>query len=543
MALMWPRILPSWVIEDDRRSAEIKVYRKLAAILDDGWRVYYSRPWWGLNKFGAEVDGEADFILAHALLGVIFIEVKGGRISYDPGTDHWHSTDRNGIRHRIKDPVEQAKVCRYRFLERLKKSKRWPTQRVVLRYGVIFTDTLSPTSDTQSLGSYSPELFCHSAEFEKDLEAWLLKRLHNDLNGEIGPGDLGLMALKELVANPVTLTTTMRRESEEELASMERLLTGVQLQVLLELKERDAALVEGGAGSGKTVIAVELAKSFASESLRVFFVGVGEPFISHLGGLLGGYVSVEVLSYLDFVRVGESTRLASNDVIIVDESQDIDNSFWNYLENIDKGDSPRIFVFMDSNQAVYRSPEDLSSRLKAEKYQLRINLRNTKKIANITKGLYEGPVMRAFGPVGSVPIVRQLSSFEVAINETLQIIYRLVLEESVDPYSVAILARESHHLDRLKPGLISKRVPYSSGMIGGGQAVTLESVGRFKGLEAAFVILLADRELATNAELSYVAISRARTHLFVIGNIQDSILERALHGDAQIDVENNSRVE
>ena len=155
MAIMWPREIPSWVAEDNRRSAEVRVFNKLEELLDDSWSIYYSRPWWGINLTGGEIDGEADFIVAHPENGILFLEVKGGRISYEPESSNWYSTDRLNIRHRIKNPVEQAKTCKYRFFEKLKAQKSWSKDRVRMRYGVIFTDTAAP-SNLIYLGGYDP---------------------------------------------------------------------------------------------------------------------------------------------------------------------------------------------------------------------------------------------------------------------------------------------------------------------------------------------------------------------------------------------------
>jgi hypothetical protein len=112
---MWPNELPIWIEQDSRRSAEKKVYLALRDQLDDEWNVFYSRPWYGISSTGGEIEGEADFIVAHSKYGILFIEVKGGMISYDPVTSKWFSTDRDKIKFKIKDPIDQAKKCRYQF--------------------------------------------------------------------------------------------------------------------------------------------------------------------------------------------------------------------------------------------------------------------------------------------------------------------------------------------------------------------------------------------------------------------------------------------
>ena len=48
-------------------------------------------------------------------------------------------------------------------------------------------------------------------------------------------------------------------------------------------------------------------------------------------------------------------------------------------------------------------------------------------------------------------------------------------------------------------------------------------------MESPFVILFADSELADHEELSYVAISRARSHLYIIGKLEGTLLSVALN--------------
>ncbi len=54
--------------------------------------------------------------------------------------------------------------------------------------------------------------------------------------------------------------------------------------------------------------------------------------------------------------------------------------------------------------------------------------------------------------------------------------------------------------------------------------VIVDTVRRFKGLERSVIVLLATPDLADDAELTYVALSRLRTHLIVFG--QPGVLSR-----------------
>lgn len=68
--------------------------------------------------------------------------------------------------------------------------------------------------------------------------------------------------------------------------------------------------------------------------------------------------------------------------------------------------------------------------------------------------------------------------------------------------------------------------------VGAGQsrngAVVVDTIRRFKGLESLVVLLVVDRISSEHQELSYVAVSRARSRLFVMGDLAGTRLERAL---------------
>ena len=48
-------------------------------------------------------------------------------------------------------------------------------------------------------------------------------------------------------------------------------------------------------------------------------------------------------------------------------------------------------------------------------------------------------------------------------------------------------------------------------------SLIVDTVRRFKGLEALVTIVVVDAALAANEELAYVALSRARTRTFLVG--------------------------
>src|SRR2546430_322284 len=65
LAKVYPDVLPDYILRDPLRAAERKVYAALAQQLSDAYVVFYSRPWLGTSPDGTEIDGEADFVVAH----------------------------------------------------------------------------------------------------------------------------------------------------------------------------------------------------------------------------------------------------------------------------------------------------------------------------------------------------------------------------------------------------------------------------------------------------------------------------------------------
>ena len=96
MAIMYPSKLPDDVLRDPKRAAECRVYDELRKQLDADYHVFYSSPWLGTRPDGSEVEGEADFIVAHQKIGMLVIEVKGGRINID-SDGQWRSKNREEI--------------------------------------------------------------------------------------------------------------------------------------------------------------------------------------------------------------------------------------------------------------------------------------------------------------------------------------------------------------------------------------------------------------------------------------------------------------
>ena len=66
MARVYPKQLPKHVLENPKLSSEVRVYERIRDKVPGDFTCYYSRSWHEADDHGAEFDGEADFIVAHA---------------------------------------------------------------------------------------------------------------------------------------------------------------------------------------------------------------------------------------------------------------------------------------------------------------------------------------------------------------------------------------------------------------------------------------------------------------------------------------------
>ena len=99
--------------------------------------VYLSRPWHRFRPDGTGRDGEVDFVVAHADLGVLAIEVKGGTVSCnDQG--QWVSVSGSGTPYNLKrSPVTRALEGKHELNRRLKRLAALSRRTLNMCHGVV----------------------------------------------------------------------------------------------------------------------------------------------------------------------------------------------------------------------------------------------------------------------------------------------------------------------------------------------------------------------------------------------------------------------
>lgn len=547
MAVLWPRKLPRSVLDDPRRKAEVRVYDSLAKTLDDSFHVFYSSPWMGTDRLGNEKDGECDFLIAHSEHGILAVEVKGGReISFDPRDGQWRSTDHGGFVHKIKDPVAQARSAKHEILKRLKDSRRWPSRFIHTAHGVIFPSAGSPPGN---LGADRPaRIFCCSRQVRDGLGEWVAERLkaHQRPRNCEALGRDGIAALERLLAHPFTLNFRIGAALAE--ADTEfRVLEPAQYQILDIIADIPRALVRGGAGTGKTVVAIEEALRSAAAGRKTLLTCHSRPLASNLERKLRRVDNLTVCGFHALCgrisqQAGVSVPAGTSeselydialpnalyhaievqpalrwDTVIVDEGQDFRDDWWIALDAclLPGG---RIRVFMDSNQRVYESAGDGVRDLSVVPVRLSRNLRNTKNIHKAASVHYSGLDIVADGPDGLEVSWISAEHPDAKVEAAYRELRRLVLNEELAPGDIAVLvngpAARASFLERSS----GTSVPLTDADTLALEDVVVDTVRRFKGLERPAIVLLISGDEMDRHELAYVGFSRARAYLCVVSS-------------------------
>lgn len=537
---MWPREVPAEIRANPLRRAECRVYDRLKEELSDEYEVFYSRPWFGLNQYGEEIDGECDFVVAHAEHGFLALEVKGGGISRNPETEVWYTTDRYGIRSRIKNPVQQAVSSKHKLLEKLLKQCHdlgW----IRTRHGVVFPDA---ESFEGSLAADIPkQIVCCEPEFEHAFGHWITQRLEEPESGgrRLGEGfrNHGMACIRELLAKPIHLSIPIGKRLRDDDLELQ-VLTQQQFHLLETISHVERAAIMGGAGTGKTVLAVEEALRLAREANRTALVcfnrGLAEMLRSMQKIVEKPRLEAATLHSLLWRCAGneadrnalqedqlpsretvskalEAGKFQPYDALVVDEGQDFPPEWWASLLLLLKP-AGWLRIFWDSNQSVYSALPNLPGGVNPVPIILNRNLRNTSSIWSAAKPFYSGIPIEPVGPPGVVPAIYNVSTRLSA----MQLLSRLVGEWSKDSTldNLAVLVPDTRWRDDVFQLLRELGIKARKCDEKAEGAIAVDTLRRFKGLEARDVLLVLDESCATRREILYVGITRARVRLGVI---------------------------
>jgi hypothetical protein len=355
-------------------------------------------------------DHEADLIVLMPDAGVVIVEVKGGNVWRD--RLGWHQRSQGGQEHRC-NPVEQAMLTKYAVRDYVESDQRWSTSsrgRIVWAHAVV-----APHSDFHDdlAAPESPRWLIHGKDDLADLASRLAETARLLEPTERPPSYDDIELIVEILAGRNFGGPDPNAESDERAAESDR-LTDQQAKILDATRLLNRVEIRGGAGSGKTVLALTQAKQLSygrlgrpSErvALVCYSIGLAEHFKrvvkrwprSHRPAYVGTFAELgrawgaptgdrsdDAFWEVELPRM--MTALAGDlepghrfDSMVVDEGQDFADSWWTPLIGALRDEEEGgLYVYSDEGQRIFAR----SGRPSVPLIPLVLdhNLRNTKQI-------------------------------------------------------------------------------------------------------------------------------------------------------------------
>jgi hypothetical protein len=523
------KMIPSFP-RNTHSSGERRVFDRLRSAFDhDGGPDLTAFHSLNLTRHACKRFGEIDFVIV-GRPGVLVLEVKGGGISCHDGV--WYSTDRAGRKNRLKEsPFRQAEWAMHGLRNRVD-SALAPVDAPQLAwgYGVVF-----PDCDWSVSGAEWDPAMVADARSLRTMERWLsgLFRYWRQRNQEKeqGAGDQAVDALKRFlrpefdVGIPLHVTLD---ELEESVAS----LTEDQMGLLDIVDANPRVICTGGAGTGKTFLAMELARRWSASGRQVLLACQSpwlKRWLEKRFSMPGVTISVAKAVRTAARRAG----IVRFDALIVDEGQDLlDMEPLEKLDAVLAGglEAGRWCFFHDlNNQAGYFGAPDpdalaLLDSYSAAQVPLTRNCRNTRQILEQVQSLL-GADMGVRG-TGDGPDVacHDAADREESASVLAQEIERLTGPGGLSPSEITILSplpfRESAAalLPRALTADITELDEYVL-LDFPPKRISFAQTKYFKGLENEAVILMDLPRPSAAAGAwpdHYVGMSRARSLLVAI---------------------------
>ena len=571
------KMIPTQIHPETKSDAEKKVFDLLKTDPNtSGWIVVHSL---GLAPTDQGPLREMDFVVIVPNEGIICLEVKGGRVSYEKETGVWKTIDRyDKVSESRKSPFVQANDSMFilqrsiigHFGEKAAESS------CPIGFALVFPDTGNPP--------VTPEFKRSDVISSKDLGRPISESINKVIKGQLKgfqqrnqrnhgeryPTPAQCKAIEDYLRPEFDLVVAKSvsfNKNEAKLMS----LTTEQYDRLDELENNPRCLFEGAAGTGKTLLAVEYARRADRKGGKVLFVcfnrllgdwlkkqtegtqikagnlheilkeiitdsTVNEDFKEQCKAP-GNYNRVfdELYPLYGGMALEDKDRFQPYDVLVMDEAQDLFNRATLDLINLTiRGGlaSGTWGIFGDfTRQAIYNSSspesvEDLVSKYSEHcvRAKLTLNCRNTQKIAEETAiiGGVDTPRLRPEQPVGmSVEhrYWREASEVLKALTETIN----PLVKGGVPMEDIVILSPrrlENSALADIGQICDVPLVDCSRSLDTPQRCIKFSTIQSFKGLESQVVIIVDIDEVEEDwsQSLLYVGMSRARSHLTLIMN-------------------------
>lgn len=510
MARMIPSIDSNYIEND----AEQEVFLSLKE-LDNSYTVFYSFKWSDLTTRKEKRNGEVDFLIMHPQKGIAVIEVKRGNVYMVDGDWHYGNGTLMG-----EDPLEQAKLSMHKIRGTLMEST--PNNKIPFVSAVWFPHLINA-----NLPKILPMNYDRRQIFTKESlkdpgkalsSLFTISNFECDFDKE--------RIIRELLPSfnfVVSLSNTIEINNE-----IINVLTNEQARLIDYLDEQERAVIHGSAGTGKTMIGIQMAEKIASEDKQVLFIcynsylksSLEEKFnnpnvkIENVHSLAARYLKTSKVTEEDLELVLETLNKSEFefDSVIVDEAQDFTEKTILLLDRLVKG---KLYLFYDKNQLIQKNYVPKWLEYAECRLVLNKNCRNTLSIAK-----------SSLSPIGVenksnlklIEGIRPYVTSDENKGTTLKFLYdeinRLKAQESLNYNQITILTVKTEEKSFLYETKFLEDLK--------SKGVLFTTTRKFKGLESDIVFIIdLDYEFFKDdlsRRILYVASSRAKNLLYYILN-------------------------
>ncbi|MBQ6390903.1 MAG: ATP-binding domain-containing protein [Eggerthellaceae bacterium] len=496
---------------------------------------------------GSLKDNEADFVVFNKELGLLCIEAKAGRVSYAEGD--WYYG--NGMPMPHGGPFNQAANAKYRLRDMLRsKGLGDIARRCRMHHAVWFPSVSEAQVRGAALAPEAERELLLLAEDLADPEPRIREIL------EIGAGGIDTVlterecesVIERVLCPAFDLVPSKRLKYDLADLAFLRLLES-QKRILDFLVDQKTAVINGVAGSGKTLIAVERARQLSELGEKTLFLCYNAMLRDDIKHRCEPYDCVDVYTVAAYACKTCNTKSPDYEQlvldlmqysgtggfpykhVIVDEGQDFGveaveqaDVLATLAELVSENDGT-FYLFYDRNQLVQGSALPQFIDEADCKLTLYVNCRNTKNIALSSASALRGGrrcVTKEAATSGTVPKMFISTDIEEQADFVRGEIDALK-EQGIDGIVILTCATESKSI--LRDHVVNGRWEQTK--------VPFYTCRRFKGLEADAVILVdvntdtwADDGVAASYAagaglLYYTGASRARHELRIVCDLTE----------------------
>lgn len=532
MAIMYPKSIEDY----NPTKSERYFYEKLRDSLSDKYHVFYSIKWY-TEKDGMRVNSESDFLIFNQTLGYLCVEVKGGK-----------SIEREGDKWKLilnDDEDQEDRVLNRSPYIQAEESMRYFKEYYLEQYNTIFKGVYGcavafPNFNYIDLGPDAPRVLTLDYSDMTNLEQRINEIFHywrGKQNQIVFTKDMRERFIS-LINKRVSLSAAAGALIEYRNKQLE-IINRVQDNYIYFLSNYNQAYITGGAGTGKTWIAIKKAKAEANRDKNVLLL-CSSDFLARFMRKQVLNTNIESLTFRDLIRrnikdldydkirenealdgvadiIENYDNLEKYDAIIIDEGQDFTTE-WAYCVKYFLKDERKstLYVFFDRYQNIFSRNFEDEFDIEIPPFTLVENLRNTSSIyswAVNETGLGQDVIPNTIE--GSFPDRYVLKNRQSSRNRLEKVLRELVNKEGVNNKNITIVSNVEI-VDSILSGdepLGSWEFNYTGDPVMSNE-IRYRTIEEFKGLESDVVIYLNHGK--ESKEKLYVAYTRARFYLYEI---------------------------